>query len=74
MVWKYLVIGCLLAGFVFYYQQISEILKLPFSHQAIVLVCSLVLMFVVSPLFWRAIHKQNQHEKENNKTAKQPWE
>lgn len=74
MLWKYIIIGFLLVGFIFYYPEINDILKLPINYQTIVLVGSLLLMLVVTPLYWRAIRKQGREEKENNKESKQPWE
>lgn len=74
MVWKYIVIGFLLVGFVFFYPEINEYLNLPFSYQTIVLVGSLLLMLVVTPLYWRAIYKQGKKEKEKNIKSNQPWE
>jgi len=73
-VWKYLIISFLLVGFVFFYPQINKILELPFSYHSIVVGGSLLLIFVVTPLYWRAMHKQGQQERENNKRVKQPWD
>ena len=66
MVWKYIVTGFLLVGFVLYYPAIKETLNLPFSYQTIILTGSLLLIFVVTPLYWRSIYKQGKKEKENN--------
>ena len=74
MAWKYIVIGFLLVGFVFYYPEINEILKFPVSYQAVVIICSLLLILVVTPLYWRAIIKHSKKEKEMNKKTKAPWE
>jgi len=74
MLWKYIIIGFLLVGFVFFYPEINKTLNLPFSYKNIVLIGSLLLMLVVTPLYWRAIRKQGREEKENNKKVKQPWE
>ena len=74
MLWKYIITGFILVGFVFYYPEINEMLKLPINYQTIVLVGSLLLLLVIIPLYWRAIRKQGQVEKENNKKSKQPWE
>ena len=74
MVWKYIVIGFLLVGFVFYYPEINEVVKLPISYQTIILISSLLLLFVITPLYWRAIFKQGQKDRLKHKKAKQPWE
>lgn len=74
MVWKYIIIGFLLVGFVFNYPIINEILNLPISYQTVVLIYSLLLMLVVTPLYWRDIRKQGKQEKENSNNAEQPWE
>ena len=74
MLWKYIIIGFLLVGFVFFYPEINETLNLPISYKNIVLIGSLLLMLVVTPLYCRAIRKQGREEKENNKKVKQPWE
>jgi len=74
MLWKYITIGFLLVGFVFYYPEINITLKLPIDYKTIVLIGSLLLILVVTPLYWRAIRKQGHEEKENNKRSKQPWE
>ena len=74
MAWKYIVIGFLLVGFVFYYPEINETLKLPISYQTVVVICSVLLILVVTPLYWRVIFKHGKKEKEMNKKAKAPWE
>jgi len=73
VIWKYIIIGFLLIGIVFYYPEINEVLQLPISYKNIVLVCSLLLMLVVTPLYWREIRKQGRREKIRNKSSKQPW-
>ena len=74
MIWKYIITGFLLFGFVLYYPQINEILQLSISYQTVVIIGSLLLIFVITPLYWRAIYKQGQQKNEFNKKAKQPWE
>ena len=74
MVWKYIIIGFLLVAFIFGYPQINEFLELPFRYKDVVLVGPLVLIFVVTPLYWRAIVKKGKKERESLAAGKQPWD
>jgi NhaP-type Na+/H+ or K+/H+ antiporter len=74
MVWKYLIFAFALVGFVFSYPYIQDKLNIGLSYKVVVLLSSAVLMFIITPLYWRAIVKNGKEEKMKYKRAKQPWE
>jgi len=65
-------IGFVLFGFVYAYPQINEVINLPFSYSTIVFSGFILLVFVITPLYWRASTKQAKEEKDIKE--KQPWE
>jgi len=74
MVWKYIGIAFLLAAFVLSYPLIKYKLNLSFSHSYVVIIGFIVLVFVITPLYWKAIVKQGEKDNEKNARPKQPWE
>jgi membrane protein YdbS with pleckstrin-like domain len=74
MVWKYLIFAFALVGFVFSYPYIQDKYNIGISYKVVVLLGSVVLMFIITPLYWRAIDKDRKEEKMKYKRAKQPWE
>ena len=74
MVWKYIIIAFALVAFVFAYPFIQSKLNLAFSYSAVVVIGFILLAFVITPLYWKAIVKQGEKDKEKYARPKQPWE
>jgi hypothetical protein len=74
MVWKYIVIAFILVGFVFAYSFVQNKLNLSFSYRYVVVIGFIFLVFVITPLYWRAIVKQKKKDKEKYAKPKRPWE
>lgn len=74
MIWKYIVAGFVLFGFVYSYPIIKQQFGLTLGYNVVVVVAFVVLGFVLTPLYWKANVKKAEKEKASKKVANQPWE
>jgi len=62
----------------YFYPYIQDITGISINHQTIVAVASLLIIFVITPLYWKGIHKRNlkylgrEKNKKSNTIVKVP--
>jgi hypothetical protein len=70
----YLVISCALFGFVYFYPEISERFNLIISYKYIVIIGAVIIMLVITPLWWKSMQTKSKEEREKYHRPEQPWE
>ena len=74
MIWKYIIAAFAVFGFVVFYPYIKDILGLQIGYSKIIVGAVLIHMFVIFPLYYKAIIKQGEKDKVKYSKAAQPWE
>jgi hypothetical protein len=59
---------------VYFYPIINEALGLPVNYKSIVIAAFILLAFLITPLYWRAVKARGLKAKQDAARPPQPWE